>query len=295
MKLFKGSGVALITPFENGEINQTLFIQLIEWHIAKKTDALIISGTTGESATLSKEEKKRLFQTAVQISAGRVPIIANTGTNNTQESIELSIEAATLGVDGILAVTPYYNKPTQRGMIEHFKAIANAVNIPIILYNVPSRTGVNLSQESVVELSKIPNIIAVKEASGDLKQVQAIIEGTASDFAVYSGNDDLIFDILKLGGDGVISVVANIAPFETHQLCAEFLIEKENAKLIQERLDILNNVLYCEPNPVPIKEALAQLGLSTREVRLPLTTMLEENRKQLKEALNVYGLHEVVL
>ncbi|MFH5882365.1 4-hydroxy-tetrahydrodipicolinate synthase [Liberiplasma polymorphum] len=295
MKLFRGSGVALITPFVNGEINLPLFIKLIEWHIKKETDALIISGTTGESATLSKEEKLLIFETAVQISGGKIPIIANTGTNNTKESIELSIEAEALGVDGLLLVTPYYNKPTQRGMIAHFKAIAEKVLIPIILYNVPSRTGVNLEASSVIELSNIPNIVGVKEASGDLTQVRAIVEGTHKEFALYSGNDDLIFETMQQGGDGVISVVANITPFETHQICVEFDSHKENARLIQERLDILNNVLFCESNPVPVKEALTILGVDASEVRLPLTSLLKENKQLLKEALDTYGLREIKL
>jgi 4-hydroxy-tetrahydrodipicolinate synthase len=295
MSLFKGSGVALITPFKNDVIDDALFIKLIEFHIKHKTDALIIGGTTGESATLSKEEKLHLYSLAVSTAKKRIPIIANTGTNNTKESIEMSIKAEKLGVDGLLLVTPYYNKPTQRGLYAHFKAIADAVSVPVILYNVPGRTSVNLEAETTILLSKIKNIVAIKEASGNLSQVKAIIDGVSSDFDVYTGNDDLIYDVLKLGGRGVISVVANILPFETHNLCAQFENDEQKAFDIQTHLNIFNDVLYIESNPVPVKTVFKLLGIDVGTPRLPLVDMEESNILILKEAMKKAHLKEISL
>lgn len=295
MSLFKGSGVALITPFKNDVIDDALFISLIEFHIKHNTDALIIGGTTGESATLSKEEKLHIYELAVKTSNKRIPIIANTGTYNTKESIELSIKAEQLGVDGLLLVTPYYNKPTQRGLFAHFKAIADAVSIPVILYNVPSRTSVNLEAKTTILLSKIPNIVAIKEASGNLTQVKTIIEGVTQDFDVYTGNDDLIYDVLKLGGKGVISVVANILPFETHNLCKQFETNEQKALEIQRHLDIFNDVLYIESNPVPVKTVFKLLGIDVGSPRLPLVEMEDSNIVILKEAMKKANLKEISL
>jgi 4-hydroxy-tetrahydrodipicolinate synthase len=295
MSLFKGSGVALITPFKNDVIDDALFIKLIEFHIKHKTDALIIGGTTGESATLSKEEKLHIYKLALETSNKRIPIIANTGTYNTKESIELSIKAEKLGVDGLLLVTPYYNKPTQRGLYAHFKAIADAVSIPVILYNVPGRTSVNLEAKTTILLSKIPNIIAIKEASGNLTQVKTIIEGVTKDFDVYTGNDDLIYDVLKLGGKGVISVVANILPFETHNLCKQFETNEQKAVEIQKHLDIFNDVLYIESNPVPVKTVFKLLGIDVGSPRLPLVDMEHSNIVILKEAMKKANLKEISL
>lgn len=295
MSLFKGSGVALITPFKNDVIDDALFISLIEFHIKHSTDALIIGGTTGESATLSKEEKLHIYKLAVKTSNTRIPIVANTGTYNTKESIELSIKAEQLGVDGLLLVTPYYNKPTQRGLFAHFKAIANAVSIPVILYNVPSRTSVNLEAETTILLSKIPNIVAIKEASGNLTQVKTIIEGVTQDFDVYTGNDDLIYDVLKLGGKGVISVVANILPFETHNLCKQFETNEQKALEIQKHLNIFNDVLYIESNPVPVKTVFKLLGIDVGSPRLPLVDMEDSNISILKEAMTKANLKEISL
>ncbi|MFP4287536.1 MAG: 4-hydroxy-tetrahydrodipicolinate synthase [Candidatus Izemoplasmataceae bacterium] len=293
--IFKGSGVALITPFKNGEIDIESFNKLIEFHIKSSTDALIITGTTGESATLSKEEKLLLYEEAVKTAKKRVPIIANTGTNNTFESIDLSLGAERLGVDGLLVVTPYYNKPTQKGLYAHFTAIANATALPIILYNVPSRTSVSLSLETIVELSKISNIVGIKEASGDLSFVEEIILSTPKNFALYSGNDDLYADTLRLGGDGVISVVANIVPSVSHQLFKEFQEDKENAFFIQERLNILNDCLFIESNPVPVKTALSIMSTISNEVRLPLVTLEESSLNRLKKALNTFGIEAIKL
>lgn len=295
MSLFKGSGVALITPFKNDVIDDALFISLIEFHIKHSTDALIIGGTTGESATLSKEEKLHIYELAVKTSNTRIPIVANTGTYNTKESIELSIKAEQLGVDGLLLVTPYYNKPTQRGLFAHFKAIANAVSIPVILYNVPSRTSVNLEAETTILLSKVPNIVAIKEASGNLTQVKTIIEGVTKDFDVYTGNDDLIYDVLKLGGKGVISVVANILPFETHNLCKQFETNEQKALEIQKHLNIFNDVLYIESNPVPVKTVFKLLGIDVGFPRLPLVDMEDSNISILKEAMTKANLKEISL
>jgi 4-hydroxy-tetrahydrodipicolinate synthase len=295
MSLFKGSGVALITPFKNDVIDDLLFISLIEFHIKHNTDALIIGGTTGESATLSKEEKLHIYKLAVKTSNKRIPIIANTGTYNTKESIELSIKAEQLGVDGLLLVTPYYNKPTQRGLFAHFKAIADAVSIPMILYNVPSRTSVNLEAKTTILLSKIPNIVAIKEASGNLTQVKTIIEGVTQDFDVYTGNDDLIYDVLKLGGKGVISVVANLLPFETHNLCKQFETNEQKALEIQKHLDIFNDVLYIESNPVPVKTVFKLLGIDVGTPRLPLVDMENSNIVILKEAIKKANLKEISL
>lgn len=294
MTLFKGSGVALITPFKDGKVDESLFIDLIEWQIKNKTAALIIGGTTGESATLSYEEKCRIYALAVSAANHQVPVIANTGTNNTLESIALSKAAEDIGVDGLLLVTPYYNKPTQKGLFEHFKAISNAVSLPIILYNVPSRTSVNLSAKTTIELSHIPNIIGIKEASGDLGQVKEILANTQS-FQLFSGNDDLIFDTLSLGGDGVISVVANIAPLETQALCQLFEFDKRASKQAQKRLDILNDVLFIESNPVPVKTAFKMLGVDVGGPRLPLVEMESAHITLLKEALNAFGLKEIHL
>jgi 4-hydroxy-tetrahydrodipicolinate synthase len=236
-----------------------------------------------------------IYKLAVTTANKRIPIIANTGTYNTKESIELSIKAEKLGVDGLLLVTPYYNKPTQRGLYAHFKAIADAVSIPVILYNVPGRTSVNLEAKTTILLSKIPNIIAIKEASGNLTQVKTIIEGVTKDFDVYTGNDDLIYDVLKLGGKGVISVVANILPFETHNLCQQFETNEQKASEIQKHLDIFNDVLYIESNPVPVKTVFKLLGIDVGSPRLPLVDMEDSNIVILKEAMKKANLKEISL
>ncbi len=295
MKLFKGSAVALITPMKNHQVNLELFESLIKWHIDNGTKALIISGTTGESATLSRQEKLEIFKRSVQVSNGKIPIIANTGTNNTIESVMLSKEAEKLGVDGILAVTPYYNKPSQKGMFEHFKAISDSINIPIILYNVPSRTAVQLTLSTIVALSKEKNIVGIKEASADLSLVEEIVENTPDDFALYSGNDDLYYETLKRGADGVISVVANIDPETSQALYETFIVNPRNASKIQDSLNILNDVLYLAPNPVPVKTALHILGLDTLEMRLPLIEMDDKDFNSLSNALNNYQLESINL
>ncbi len=291
MKLFQGSGVAIVTPFKDDHINLEEFATLINWHIEHKTDAIIVIGTTGESPVLSLDEKKLLIKSAVEFAGSRIPIIANTGTNNTAQSIELSQYAQSVGVDGLLLVTPYYNKPTQRGLIAHFTAIANAVDLPIILYNVPSRCGVNIQAETVVELSKIPNIVGVKEASGNLEQIREIINGTDEEFAVYSGNDDQIFDVLALGGDGVISVSANLIPQMISELCSLYLGGKvTEASALSDHLSLLHKVLFIESNPVPVKAAMNTCGHDVGHTRLPLVDLEEDHRVILMEALNHYHL-----
>jgi 4-hydroxy-tetrahydrodipicolinate synthase len=291
MKLFQGSGVAIVTPFKDDHINLEEFATLINWHIDHKTDAIIVIGTTGESPVLSLDEKKLIIKSAVEFAGGRIPIIANTGTNNTAQSIELSLYAQSVGVNGLLLVSPYYNKPTQRGLIAHFTAIAKAVNLPIILYNVPSRCGVNIQAETVVELSKISNIVGVKEASGNLDQIREIINGTGEEFAVYSGNDDQIFDVLALGGDGVISVSANLIPQTIAELCSLYLGGKvTEASALSDHLSLLHKVLFIESNPVPIKAAMNTCGHDVGHTRLPLVDLEEEHRVILMEALNHYHL-----
>lgn len=291
MKLFQGSGVAIVTPFKDDKINLDEFATLIQWHIEHKTDAIIVIGTTGESPVLSMEEKKLLIKSAVEFTGGRIPVIANTGTNNTAQSIEMSLYAQSVGVDGLLLVSPYYNKPTQRGLMAHFTAIANAVELPIILYNVPSRCGVNIQADTVIKLSKVPNITGVKEASGNLEQIKAIINGTDDDFAVYSGNDDQIFDVLALGGDGVISVSANLIPQTISQLCSLYLKGNvEESKSLSDHLSLLHKVLFIESNPVPVKAAMNVCGHDVGHTRLPLVDLEEEHRIILMETLNHYHL-----
>lgn len=285
MSLFKGSGVALITPFnEQLEVNYDMLKKLILWHIEMKTDALVICGTTAESATLSTEEKKKILAFSVEVANHQIPIIAGTGSNNTAASIELSLYAESIDVDGLLIVAPYYNKPTQKGLIAHFKAIAEAVKTPIILYNVPGRTVVNIEPETVLELSKVQNIIAIKEASGDLEQIKKIIDLVPNEFAVYSGNDDQTEDINKMGGQGVISVTANILPTIVHEVATS----QKDGTFLKE----LHDVMFIESNPVPAKEALCYLGLNVGQTRLPLVELTKEHHNTLIDILNKYGLKE---
>ncbi len=291
MKLFQGSGVAIVTPFTDNQIDLQEFALLIEWHIQHRTDAIIVIGTTGESPVLSVDEKKLMIKSAVEFARGRIPVIANTGTNNTAQSIELSMYAQQVGADGLLLVAPYYNKPTQRGLIAHFSAIAKAVSLPIILYNVPSRCGVNITADTVIELSKIPNIVGVKEASGDLEQIKTIIDHTEEGFAVYSGNDDQIFDVLALGGDGVISVSANLIPETISDLCLLYRNNQSHlAQVLSNELSLLHKVLFIESNPVPIKAAMNACGHHVGHTRLPLVDLDEEHRIVLMETLAQYRL-----
>lgn len=289
MTLFKGSGVAIVTPFKNNKVNFEKLEELINWHIENSTDAIIICGTTGEASTMTKDEKKEILRFTVEKVAGRIPVIAGTGSNNTADAIEMSKYAESIKADGLLLVTPYYNKTSQRGLIRHFTAIADEVNIPIILYNVPGRTGVNIMPETVAELEKHPNIQGIKEASGNISQVAEIARLCSDNFAIYSGNDDQIVPILSLGGCGVISVVANILPKETHDLVFSFLDGKiKEARKIQLGMNSLINSLFIETNPIPIKTAMNLIGMEAGELRLPLVEMEEKNKEILiKELLNM--------
>ena len=279
--LFKGAGSAVPTPFNENGINIEEFKKFLEFQIKNKIDALIVCGTTGESSTMTKDEKIQVIKCALEVSNGRVPIIAGTGSNNTKEAIEMSKIAEDLGVDGILVVTPYYNKTSQTGLIAHYKAIANNVNIPIILYNVPSRTGLNINPETCWELSKIENIVAIKEASGNISQIAQIAHLCGDNLNIYSGNDDQTIPICSLGGLGVISVLSNIRPDFTHDMVWNFFNGNiEDSKKMQLDCLPLINSLFSDINPIPVKTALNEIGFNFGIPRLPLTEM-DENRKKL--------------
>lgn len=290
-KLFVGSGVALITPFKDDKVNYEKLGELIEWHIENKTDAIIICGTTGESATMTDKERREVIKFTVDKANKRIPVIAGSGSNNTAYSIELSQYCEEVGVDGLLVVTPYYNKATQGGLIKHFEAIANSVKLPIILYSVPGRTGVNILPQTVKELSKIENIVAIKEASGDISQVAEIARLCGEDFYIYSGNDDQIVPVLSLGGKGVISVVANILPKETHDIVEKYLnSDVVGSRKLQLEMNELINSLFIEVNPIPVKAAMNLMGMEVGSLRLPLTEISESNCKVLCENMNRYGI-----
>ena len=280
--IFRGAGVAIITPFTEDGINFDELGRIIEDQIAGGTDAIIITGTTGESATMTDDEHKV---------AGRIPVIAGTGSNETAYAVQLSQYAEEVGADALLVVTPYYNKCTQKGLVKHFTAIADAVNIPLILYNVPSRTGVNIQVSTFAELAKHPRIVAVKEASGDLSAVAKIRHACGDALAVYSGNDDQIVPILSLGGSGVISVLSNVAPQMTHDICQLYFDGKvkEAADLQVGAIDLIS-ALFCEVNPIPVKVAMRMLGYAAGPLRLPLTEMEPEHEAQLRAALANHGL-----
>lgn len=292
MSLFKGSGVAIVTPFtENGDINFPKLAELIEWQIEESTDAIIICGTTGEAATLSDDEHKEAIRFTVEQVNGRIPVIAGTGSNNTAHAIEMSQFAQKAGADGLLVVTPYYNKGTQRGMILHYLAIADSVDLPIIVYNVPGRTGVNILPATISELAKHPNIQGVKEASGNIAQVVEIARLVPDDFYIYSGNDDMIVPLLSVKGDGVISVVANIAPKDTHLMVAKFHAgDLKGACELQLGMKCLVDALFKEVNPIPVKTALNLMGREVGGFRLPLCEMSEGPLENLKEQMRLYGL-----
>lgn len=291
MAVFKGSGVALVTPFREGSVDYKKLGDLIEWHVKNSTDALVICGTTGESSTMSKEEKKQAIQFVVEQAAGRIPVIAGTGSNNTAEAIEMSKFAQSAGADALLVVTPYYNKTTQKGLAQHFTAIADVVNIPLILYNVPGRTAVNLAPETVKLLSNHKNICAIKEASGDISQVAEIARLVPEEFAIYSGNDDQIVPVLSLGGCGVISVLANLMPEETHDMVMEYLEGDTKKSLeLQLKLNGLVKMLFIEPNPIPVKTAMNLCGMDVGELRLPLAEMDEANKEKLTREMQNVGI-----
>ena len=283
-------GTAISTPFDESGINFEEFKKLVEFQIIQGTDAIIVCGTTGESATMSTNEKEDLIKFTVDIVDKRVPVIAGTGSNNTANSIELSKYAESVGADGLLLVTPYYNKTTQQGLIAHYSAIADAVNLPIILYNVPSRTGINILPETYAKLSKINNIVAVKEASGDISQVAKIAQLCGDNLNIYSGNDDQVIPILSLGGLGVISVLSNIYPKFVHNMVINYLNGKHNAALSAQLNSLeLINTLFIEVNPIPVKEALNILGFNFGNPRLPLVEMSETAKVKLKQAIEKFA------
>lgn len=290
--LFKGSAVALVTPFtKDNKVNFDKLAELIEYHIENKTDAIVSCGTTGEATTMSDEEVLSVLEFTVKKVNGRIPVIAGTGSNNTMHSVELSQKAEALGVDGLLIITPYYNKANKSGLKKHFVTIAESVNIPIILYNVPGRTCMNISPALIAELAQVPNIVAVKEASGDLGQVAEIASLVPEDFAIYSGNDDSIVPLLSLGGHGVISVLANVCPRETHDLVEKYLEgDVEGSRKIQLDLDALIAALFIEVNPIPVKTAMNLLGFEVGDLRLPLDNMDPANLEVLKKELVNAGL-----
>ena len=293
MAIFTGAGVALITPMnEDGSVNYEKLRELLEFHVANKTDAIIICGTTGEASTLSDEEHLECIRFACEVINKRIPVIAGTGSNCTQSAIELSKEAEKSGVDGLLLVTPYYNKATQNCLKAHYKAIAKEVNVPIILYNVPSRTGTRLAPQTVVDLChEVPNIVGVKDATGDISEVAELMSLAKGTVDVYSGNDDQIVPVLSLGGKGVISVLSNILPKETHDMVASYL-EGDVAKSCEMQLKYFDLVkaLFCEVNPIPVKKALNLMGMEVGSLRLPLTEMEDANAKRLEEEMRKAGV-----
>ncbi len=289
--IFTGAGVAIITPFKEGKIDWPALGNMIEFQIQNSTDAIIICGTTGESSTLTDEEHRAAISYAVEKVAGRVPVIAGTGSNDTDYAIDLSKFACSAGVDGLLLVTPYYNKATPKGLIRSFSAVADACTKPCILYNVPSRTGVNIPLSVYKELSKHENIVAAKEASGNISAIAELIAECGGDLDIYSGNDDQIVPILSLGGKGVISVLSNVMPKETHDICQLFFDGKvKESAALQLRLLPLINALFCEVNPIPAKTAMAMMGYCSEEMRLPLCEMEEDHRARLMNAMRAEKL-----
>lgn len=289
--MFKGSITALATPFKDGKIDERAFIRLIEFQIESGIDGLVPCGTTGESATLTYEEHNRVIELTIKTAKGRVPVIAGTGSNSTAETLMLTKHAKEAGADAALLITPYYNKPTQQGLYEHYRLVAAEVNIPIILYNVPGRTSVNMLPDTVARLSEIKNIIGVKEATGDLKQISDIIESSRKGFIVLSGDDFTTLPLLSVGGHGVISVTSNIVPGDVSGMVRHFIEgEREEARALHYRLQPLNRAMFIETNPIPVKTALAMMGMIEEEFRLPLVKMSSANRTKLSDALKSYGL-----
>ncbi|KRU24798.1 4-hydroxy-tetrahydrodipicolinate synthase [Clostridium sporogenes] len=291
MSIFKGSGVAIITPFTETGVDFDKLSELIEWHIKSKTDAIIVCGTTGEATTMTETEKKETIKFVVDKVNKRIPVIAGTGSNNTAASIAMSKWAESIGVDGLLVITPYYNKTTQKGLVKHFRAVSDAVNTPIIIYNVPGRTGLNIAPSTLKELCKDKNIVAVKEASGNISQIAQIKALCGDKLDIYSGNDDQIIPILALGGIGVISVLANVIPEDVHNMCELYLTGKVNEALkIQLDSLALTNALFIETNPIPVKTAMNLMNMKVGDLRLPLCEMNENNLEILKKELKAYNL-----
>jgi len=289
--MFSGSIVALVTPFKDGKFDEQTYTKLIEWHISHGTNGIVPCGTTGEASTLDFEEHYRVIEVAVKAAGKRIPVIAGTGANATSEAIDITKKAKELGADGALLVTPYYNKPTQEGLYRHYKAVADAVNIPLVLYNVPGRTAVNLLPSTVARLTECRNIVAVKEASADLKQISELIRLCGDRIAVLSGDDFTTLPIMALGGRGVISVTANVVPKAVSDMCSAWSMGNiAEARALHFKLDPVNTAMFIETNPIPVKTALALMGKIREEFRLPLCEMSSANKEKLKVVLQNAGI-----
>ena len=291
MTVFKGSGVALITPFTETGVDYNKLKEILEWNVKEGTDSIIICGTTGEATTMTLEEKKEVIKFTVEVINGRIPVIAGTGSNNTKAAIDMSKYAESVGVSAVLVITPYYNKTNHKGLLKHFEAINDAINIPIILYNVPSRTGMNITPSTLKELSKLKNVVAIKEASGNLSQVAEMKALCGDSIDIYSGNDDQIVPIMSLGGIGVISVLANVIPKQVHDMTTMYLDGKchEASKIQLDTLELANS-LFLETNPIPVKTALNLMGLNVGPLRLPLYEMDDLLKNSLENTLKKYKL-----
>ncbi|MEJ5347867.1 MAG: 4-hydroxy-tetrahydrodipicolinate synthase [Desulfosoma sp.] len=290
--MFQGAFVAIVTPFQNGRIDEPALRDLIEFQIENGTHGIVPCGTTGESATLSHEEHERVVEITVDQVKKRVPVIAGTGSNNTSEAIRLTKHAKECGADAALMITPYYNKPTQEGLYQHFQQVAEAVNLPIILYNIPGRTAVNMEPETIARLAQIPNIVGVKEATGSMKQITDILRLCGKDFVVLSGEDYLTFPLMCVGGKGVISVVSNIAPRDMADMCTHYLEGRfQEAQTLYYKLLPLCHAMFVETNPAPVKAALKMMGkIPSDEVRLPLVSLGASSKAKVEQALRDYGL-----
>ncbi|MDC4225119.1 MAG: 4-hydroxy-tetrahydrodipicolinate synthase [Candidatus Manganitrophus sp.] len=289
--MFHGSIVAIVTPFKKGKLDEKAFGELIDFHLRSGTHGIVPCGTTGESATLSHEEHKRVVEMAVKMAAGRIPVIAGTGSNSTEEAIAFTRHAKSVGADGALLITPYYNKPTQEGLYQHYKVIAKAVDLPLVLYNIPGRTGVNMLPPTVARLMEFDNIIGMKEGTGSLQQVSDLVQLCGDRLVILSGDDFTALPTMAVGGKGVISVTANIAPADMAQMIeAAERGDYGRAKKLHDQLYPLHQVMFVETNPIPVKAALALMGKCADEVRLPLWRMSDENLKKLKTAIKRYGL-----
>jgi 4-hydroxy-tetrahydrodipicolinate synthase len=286
MSIFQGSAVAIVTPFNENGVNFEKLKELLEWHVKEGTDAIVICGTTGEATTMTEKEKKDTIKFTVDVINKRIPVIAGTGSNNTASAISMSKYAESVGADGLLVITPYYNKTTQKGLVKHFSAINAEVKTPIILYNVPGRTGVNISPNTLVELSKLSNIVGIKEASGNISQIVQMKALCRDSIDIYSGNDDQIVSIMALGGKGVISVLANIIPSKVHEI-AEKCLNSNFKEALDIQLDTLalTNTLFVETNPIPVKTAMNLMGFEVGGLRLPLCEMESKNEDLLKSVL----------
>ena len=288
----QGSIVAIVTPmFEDGGVDWKSLEKLVEWHIQQGTHSIVAVGTTGEASTLSMEEHIKVIQEVIRVANKRIPIIAGTGANSTREAIELTQAAKDVGADAALLVTPYYNKPTQEGLYQHYKAIAETVEIPQILYNVPGRTGVDMQNETVIRLADVKNIVGIKDATGDIPRGKALIDGLNGKIAVYSGDDATAWELILLGAKGNISVTANVAPKQMSEVCEAALAgEQAKAQDLNQQIANLHNILFCESNPIPVKWALHEMGYMGTGIRLPLTPLAEQYREPLRNGLKVAGI-----